>query len=845
MNRIGEVNANSKGQRFAISDYRSCNDMDIIFENNRKKTVTYPQFKSGHISMPGQDNASDWVGEIIEDRNGEECTIVSYDSEDNITVQYEDGDIVAGLSENDIVSAAFDRDRNNADFLAMAEYRDRGNIELERKMTYDNVVYMLNRFKRCVMIRPCSFGKTKIGLKLFSSPRYKRCLFLHPQDDDVNATIIQKSQSKKHIDTKTYAWLRSRTEQKIKSLNYDIVFCDEIHGVAGTDDGDGAAKTYAALKLFMESHPDTHFVGATATPARMDGLFPVVSTMFHNHTCYPYTDEDAFEDGLLKSPYYYYGIHDVEKIVRKEIEKTVHVEMGRDELQKRLKFSEEEIQEIDTKYMDQHIAETCSSVLPSTKYMRFIVFYPTNDEILENRQLVTGWFKKAYPNHEVCSIVVTNRTRKSLQDVDNLPTEASDPKYEGRIDLVFNCEKLCMGYHSEHITGLVIDRKTKSLTKYLQMMGRLLSCDNDNPVVIFDIADNIHADFVCKAPQEEVAPVKPVFTKKPTTFAEILAAYPHARHWNEIKKNNKKAKKSEEMIVAHAIAEGEINEDNMQMFDVAPAASYARCTGQIGLGVKRAEDLAKQEHISFADACDRIAGVKNAPVSHIAVPGARTIPAHPYAHVNAILADRKQKSPAANHPEELRTGSSYDADTANIDIIETQDPNVEEPGCVQAENIKCSSSDPQERPISIEGEYSSEAPQEYSSSKEGEYSSSNLQEQPTSQEEPEEEEYLGYYSSHVYDPATRDLYSRRVKLLNKQTDFEQEIKKIIANINKQMFENILKKWHTYPSCENNYTDYSEIQKNNAKFKFLKSCSEYIYGVPVEKTLLYMIEGKIA
>ena len=254
------------------------------------------------------------------------------------------------------------------------------------------------------------------------------------------------------------------------------------------------------MKTFMESHPQTHFIGATATPLRMDGI-NVISSMFHNHVCYPYTDEDAFEDGILKKPHYYYCVYDVLKKLKDEVEKNIHVDMDRDELQRTLKLSGEDIDEIDTKFMDKHIRNSCDKVIADTSYMRFIAFYLTNEEIAKNKAKVLEWFKNAYPDHEVCSITVTNRTNKSLKDVDKLPTEPSDPKFKGRIDIIFNCEKLCMGYHSELITGLILDRKTQSLSKYIQMIGRLLSCDNDNPVIIFDVVDNIHSDFVCKMPR--------------------------------------------------------------------------------------------------------------------------------------------------------------------------------------------------------------------------------------------------------------------------------------------------------------------------------------------------------
>ena len=281
MLRIGEVNSNSKGERFVIYNYRSALDVDVMFEiDNSVKNTTYAQFLSGHVSHKNTEDCSFWIGETIEDNNGEECVITEINSDNNVTVQYSDGDIVSELPLQHVMVGAFDR--INHGFTETV----RAGIDAARRATYENAEYMLNRFRRAVMIRPCGFGKTKIGLKLFSSPRYRRCLFLHPAGDDINAEIIKKSQSTKKIDAKTYAWFRRRTDEQLRNLNYDIVFCDEVHCIGGDDEGNGAYITYKAMKKYMEMHPATHFVGATATPLRMDGI-NAIATLFHNHTCYP------------------------------------------------------------------------------------------------------------------------------------------------------------------------------------------------------------------------------------------------------------------------------------------------------------------------------------------------------------------------------------------------------------------------------------------------------------------------------------------------------------------------------------------------------------------------------
>ncbi len=776
MKKIGETNINSKGERFAILNYRSSTDVDVIFEiDNSVKNVTYQQFKSGHVSRKNTEDGEYWLGEVVEDNNGEECKIVEVNSEDNVTVQYPDGDILTGLSLNSVFEGTFDRKRK--DYAP-----DEHGIAAERKATYENVVYMLNRFRRCVMIRPCGFGKTKIGLKLFFSPRYQKCLFLHPADDDVNSEIIKHSQSKKKIDTKTYAWLRSRTPEQIAKLDYDIVFCDEVHCIGGDDEGNGAYHTYKAVKKLMETHPTTHFVGATATPLRMDGI-NAIATMFHNHICYPYTEEDAFEDGILKSPYYYYCVYDVIKKIQNEIKVTTNIEMNREELQRTLKFSGEDIDEIDTRYMDKHIRKTCDKVLSDTRYMRFIAFYLDHDGIngiYQNKDKVIGWFKKAYPKHQVESIIVTNRTNKSLKDIDNLPTEPTAPGYEGRIDIIFNCEKLCMSYHSELVTGLILDRKTQSLAKYIQMMGRLLSCDNDNPVIIFDVKDNLHSDFICKTPYvKDEIPIAPAFNVKNATFADVVNANPHARHWDEIRHANTKAKKSEKIMTdAHVL------EDNTPVSpvidDKASLPIYRPEKKDIDDNAKQAIENAwkvvEDKKMTFAEACNYLADIQDE---------YGTVDPHEDEY------EREEEKIYTPYMGLYKTAPVQDTASKAVHIAPAPETKAQSP-------VSKPESDP-----------------------------------------------LGFTPTYYYDQDTKALYSKNVAVLNKRSNFEEDIKAAIQAVAKSTLDAIIKKWHTYPTCESNYEKYEEVDKKSAKYKFLKSCSEFIYGIPVENTLIYMIEGKVA
>ena len=54
------------------------------------------------------------------------------------------------------------------------------NIDSLRQTTFDDLIGKMRIFHKCALIRPCSFGKTVMAVKLFE--KYKKVLFLYPAD---------------------------------------------------------------------------------------------------------------------------------------------------------------------------------------------------------------------------------------------------------------------------------------------------------------------------------------------------------------------------------------------------------------------------------------------------------------------------------------------------------------------------------------------------------------------------------------------------------------------------------------------------------------------------------------
>ncbi len=772
-NHISEINRAHNGLLVTIMAWRNANDIDIMFENNVPVFhKTYSAFKSGHIFLPTMKNepTNDWINKSSCDRNGNRAKIIEVSKDNIITVRYTNGEIMSGLTLDEFLAGNFgpEYEESSEEYVLRERNRAKQTIAEERQKTYDNVLYQLLKYRKCVMIRPCGFGKTWIGMKLFKHKRFKKCLFLHPLKDELNALKVGDLAT-----CKTYAWLSSRTDEQINKMNYDLVFFDECHLLGGDEDGRGATETFKAVKKLMAWHPETHFLGATATPMRMDGI-NVVKELFMNHTCYPYTEEDAVDDGILKIPYYTHTMYNVEKKVRDAI-KNEHVTVDREAIAKIMKS--DALNEIDARYMPKHLKEHCKKAGIDTNYMRFIVFYlhiDGEDGISDNKEKVERWFKTAFPEHKIYSTVVHSRSKEDLDTVDALPVE------DKRIDLIFNCEKLCMGYHSELVTGLIMERKTQSFIKYQQMMGRMFSCDNDKPVIIFDIADNIHTKFICKAEPQQAPKItieKPESLKKqPMTFDEVIAINPDAINWEVIERHNVKAIQKD--LLEGYTSEGVAESDWYGVFEIrSPYENEESPINNLPAALQDAHKRTVAEKTDFQTAMEIYSNVLKengrSPEKGFTAEDFGLVP----------IAPVPQSQNTDNSPTESSQSSQSRAKTPANDTTSV--------GPMRVDNIV------------------------------------------------DNNDYEGYNPDHyIYNPNDRSLLRAQAEIAVLKAN--EVIDKLIRNPVREKIRQIIAKWHTYPGCENDYHAYTEVDASSHPYKMLRGCAE-IYSCRIEPVLHYMIE----
>ncbi len=102
-NRVGEQRMASNGQMMTIINYKNCNDIDIQFDDNTIiKHRAYQQFIIGTIKNPNKPKPNPskmkaynrWVNYTKYNTKGLKMTIIDYEDEKHITVQFETGQVV-------------------------------------------------------------------------------------------------------------------------------------------------------------------------------------------------------------------------------------------------------------------------------------------------------------------------------------------------------------------------------------------------------------------------------------------------------------------------------------------------------------------------------------------------------------------------------------------------------------------------------------------------------------------------------------------------------------------------------------------------------------------------------
>lgn len=377
----------------------------------------------------------------------------------------------------------------------------------EQAKTLENIEAILDEWGKGVILRPTGFGKTWLLTSLIS--KYGKVLYIYPaqvikdtvidryydsldsdmENEDANIdpetldllNTLRDSGEIQNCDLMTYNKLARSTKEELAETQYDLIIFDECHRLGGF-------ATKIATETLMTVQEHAKFVGATATPTRMDN-FDVVSYFFDDHMTYSYTLYDAIEDGLLQKPHYCFCTVNAEKDIKDAAKEAGENLNDSDTIKVLNKQIIEAAKLNNLPYIIKTVNKECKI---KTDYMKFVVFFTSRQHMSNKIGEVEEWFREAYPKHKINTLRISYNTDER-DNVNNLSTLVPKKK---TIDLIACIDMINMGYHVNNLTGIIMYRLTKSSIIYIQQLGRALSAGNNNASVVFDIVDNLHTRAV-------------------------------------------------------------------------------------------------------------------------------------------------------------------------------------------------------------------------------------------------------------------------------------------------------------------------------------------------------------
>ena len=344
----------------------------------------------------------------------------------------------------------------------------------EREQTYLNLVNNLKKYGKTALVRSTGFGKSYMLVRLCKN--YNNILYLYPNTKLKNEII--KICNEQNYNTQNITFMSYMKLIRLEEFqnDYDLIICDECHRI-------GADRTRVALTNLLKNNTSAHFVAASATPNRMDA-FDVIDKFCDNVNVYEYTLHNAFQDGLLKKPYYVFCTHNpIEKI-----EHDIKIEVQKNPGEVRFQELQKNIIEIANLYNIENIIRSGCQQISQDNYYKFICFFNGFSHIDEKKDEVIGWFQKAFPSFKINTLTITSKNKTETNNANKLN---SMKKKSNTIDLIMCIDMLNMGYHLKDLTGILMYRCTYSDIIYIQQLGRALSSGNNRPCIVFDIVDNI------------------------------------------------------------------------------------------------------------------------------------------------------------------------------------------------------------------------------------------------------------------------------------------------------------------------------------------------------------------
>lgn len=339
----------------------------------------------------------------------------------------------------------------------------------------------LQASNQCCVIQPTGTGKSYV-IDVMIGP--KTAILIAP-----NVGILR--QWKRRFDAAGLRNIRYTTYHsmhKYNGANYDIVILDEFHR-SGADTWE--IKVLRIKKQVLDA--GGQFFGVTATPEHgTSGC--MIDKIFDGIKAYEITLQQAFVDKILIPPLYVAAHYQTDRMLA-QLEAVVD-KMGNIS-SKRRKTLIQELERAKGRSNDMGgIAKIIGEHLPARP--KGILFAIDCEHANKIATQAHAWF----PGKNIRVSVIHSKIKDRYEIIDQFSaTECED----GEVVLIVAVGMLNEGIHAEGINFCIFMRPTKSDIVYHQQLGRVLSADHKDRVVVFDFVNNVKTLCEVKLISKEAA----------------------------------------------------------------------------------------------------------------------------------------------------------------------------------------------------------------------------------------------------------------------------------------------------------------------------------------------------
>lgn len=349
-----------------------------------------------------------------------------------------------------------------------------------QRQTWDDLCETLSTYGYCCVERPTGFGKTKLFMDYVKRSPDRMFLYIY----DVNSVVedITKKYAPTNIEFLSYAMLSQikswpATKAYIASKAWKAIIFDEAHLMGGTN-----IAGHLREILPLAHNAGVQIIGGTATPIRTD-LTNVRDEFFQGHGVFEYSLEDAIREGIMQEPCWVLTVHFNHLLA--QLREQVAVNSFQSARLNQLDRAYAKLEGVDKVY--RQTVEEVFGDIPA--HMQFIAFYPTILALEENKGQLVKEFSGAFPKHKVVCTAISSDP-EHYSDIVEIEEQIERSEGEYTIHLILAVDMLNQAYHSNKLTGIIMNRATASNIIFTQQLGRCLSVVSESRAIVFDNVGN-------------------------------------------------------------------------------------------------------------------------------------------------------------------------------------------------------------------------------------------------------------------------------------------------------------------------------------------------------------------